>query len=193
MQHPKILFYFAYNSPYSFLANTRIERVLARFTPEIEYKPVYSPRSAGAPAPAPERFRYIFEDVQRFADEYELKLAPGPFADTRKACLSFFFARERGRGTPFHDAVYRCRFLEGGDIGQEATLAEIGRRVGLDPDDLGGCLRADRYAEDLARSNRDAESDGVFGFPFFIYEGQRFWGNDRIEWLERAIARRCGG
>ena len=37
MEHPKILFYFAYNSPYSFLANTRIERVLSRFTPEIEY------------------------------------------------------------------------------------------------------------------------------------------------------------
>ncbi len=108
-------------------------------------------------------------------------------ADTRKACLSFFFAREQGRGKLFHDAVYRCRFLEGGDIGQEATLAEIGRRVGLDPDDLVGSLRADRYAEDLARSNRDAESDGVFGFPFFIYEGQRFWGYDRIEWLERAI------
>ncbi len=41
MEHPKILFYFAYNSPYSFLANTRVERVLARFTPEIEYRPVY--------------------------------------------------------------------------------------------------------------------------------------------------------
>ncbi len=100
MEHPKILFYFAYNSPYSFLANTRIERVLARFTPEIEYKPVDSPRSAGAAAPAPERFRYMFEDVQRFADEYGLKLAPGPFADTRKACLSLFFAQEQGRGSP---------------------------------------------------------------------------------------------
>ena len=190
MEHPKILFYFAYNSPYSFLANTRIERVLARFTPEIEYKPVYSPRSAGAAAPAPERFRYMFEDVQRFADEYGLKLAPGPLADTRKACLSFFFAREQGRGKFFHDAVYRCRFLEGGDIGQEATLAEIGQRVGLDPDALLACLQADRYADALDASNREAESDGVFGFPFLIYEGQRFWGNDRIEWLERAISRR---
>ncbi len=191
MQHPKILFYFAYNSPYSFLANTRIERVLARFTPEIEYRPVYSPRSAGAPAPAPERLRYMFEDVQRFADEYGVKLAPGPLADTRKACLSFFFAGEQGRGKPFHDAVYSCRFLEGGDIGQEATLAEIGRRVGLDPDALVACLQEDRYADALDASNREAESDGVFGFPFFIYEGQRFWGNDRIEWLERAISQRA--
>ncbi len=190
MEHPKILFYFAYNSPYSFLANTRIERVLARFTPEIEYRPVYSPRSAGAPAAAPERLRYMFEDVQRFADEYGVKLAPGPLADTRKACLSFFFAGEQGRGKPFHDAVYSCRFLEGGDIGQEATLAEIGRRVGLDPDALVACLQEDRYADALDASNREAESDGVFGFPFFIYECQRFWGNDRIEWLERTISRR---
>ena len=34
---------------------------------------------------------------------------------------------------------------------------------------------------------RDAGTDGVFGFPFFLFRGQRFWGNDRIEWLVRAI------
>jgi hypothetical protein len=32
-----------------------------------------------------------------------------------------------------------------------------------------------------------AETDGVFGFPFFVYAGQKFWGNDRVEWLVRAI------
>lgn len=131
--------------------------------------------------------------VQRFANEYGIKLAGGPLGDTRKACLSFFFARERGQGKPFHNAVYRCRFLEGGDIGQEATLAGIGGRLGLDPDALVACLQEDRYADALDASNRDAESDGVFGFPFLIYEGQRFWGNDRIEWLEREISRRHGG
>ena len=105
MEHPKILFYFAYNSPYSFLANSRIERVLARFTPEIEYRPVYSPRSAGAPAIAPERFKYMFEDVQRFADAYELKFAPGPVADTGKDF--------RGAGA----AVVGLRVSEVGGIG----------------------------------------------------------------------------
>ena len=44
-----------------------------------------------------------------------------------------------------------------------------------------------RTAAALERSNRDAEADGAFGFPFFVWNGKHFWGNDRIEWLVRAI------
>jgi 2-hydroxychromene-2-carboxylate isomerase len=43
------------------------------------------------------------------------------------------------------------------------------------------------YRQELEKINAEAEEDGVFGFPFFVYAGQKFWGNDRIEWLVRAI------
>ena len=53
-------------------------------------------------------------------------------------------------------------------------------------------LHDTRYEEALGRSNQEAEADGVFGIPFFIYQGQMFWGNDRIEWLVREIQLQTG-
>jgi 2-hydroxychromene-2-carboxylate isomerase len=186
----KLRCYFAYNSPYAFLANTRLEMELASLDVEIEYKPIYSPRRPGGPEPDPRKLRYLFEDVGRFAKAYGLDMKPGPIADTRKACLGFLFAQEQGRGKTYHDAVYEARFLQARDIGSEETLAEIAVRVGFEREAFLKALEDKRYAAALEASNRHAEEDEVFGVPFFVYENQRFWGNDRIEWLIREIRQR---
>ena len=184
-----VRFYFAYNSPYSFLANTRIERMLAPLGATIEYKPVYQPRNAAAAdeyMKSP-KFRYVFEDVVRFADAYGIRLRPGPFTDTRRACLGFLHADGRGRGKAYHARVYDARFLEEADIGQDATLARIAEQAGLDRAQFLAALDDPATAAALEKSNRDAEADGAFGFPFFVWSGKHFWGNDRLEWLVRAM------
>lgn len=186
-------FYFAYNSPYSFLASSRIEEELAPCGAELKYYPVYSPRRGGGPDVSPARFRYLLEDVGRFANAYGLRLNPGPFADTKKACLGFLFADGKGRRKPYHDGVYRARFLEAQDIGQEEVLADIAERGGLDRREFLEALRDPTYEAALEASNKDAEANDVFGFPFFIYERQKFWGNDRIEWLVQALEAERGG
>ncbi len=187
MDQKEVRFYFAYNSPYSFLANSRLAKELAPFAVQVEYKPVYSPRTGGGPDLKSPKLKYLFEDVRRFAEAYGLALNPGPFADSKRACLGFFFAQEQGQGRAYHDGVYRSRWLEGKDIGQEETLAEIAARAGLDRGEFLAALRDPRYEAALDHSNKDAQADEVFGFPFFICEGQRFWGNDRIEWLVREL------
>jgi 2-hydroxychromene-2-carboxylate isomerase len=184
-----VRFYFAYNSPYAFLANTRIERMLAPLGATIEYRPVYQPRNAAAAdeyMKSP-KFRYVFEDVVRFADAYGIRLRPGPFTDTRRACLGFLHADAQGRGKAYHDRVYDARFLEEADIGQDATLARIAEQVGLDRARFLAALEDSATAAALEKSNRDAEADGAFGFPFFVWSGKHFWGNDRLEWLVRAM------
>jgi len=187
MERKKMKFYFAYNSPYSFLANSRIEKEVAPLAADLEYKPIYSPRSGGGPDLNSPKLKYIFEDFRRFAEAYGLSLNPGPFADTRKACLGFFFAQEKGRGKAYHDGIYSARWLEGKDIGQEEVLAGIAERNGLSRQEFLVALQDARYEAALEESNKEAEADEVFGFPFFIYEGHKFWGNDRIEWLVREI------
>ena len=156
---------------------------------EIDYKPVYSPASGGGPDFDSPKLKYIFEDVARFADEYGIALNPGPFADTRLACKGFLFARERGCGKGFHDRVYEARFLEEKDIGDEDILADLAERAGLDRAEFLSALADPDYEAALEASNANAQADQVFGFPFFVFEGKKFWGNDRIEWLVRELDR----
>lgn len=182
-----VSFYFAFNSPYSFLASSRIERELAPLNVELRCKPVYSPRAGGAPDPNSPKFRYMFEDVRRFADAYGLKLNPGPLADTRNACIGFLFAQDRGVGAAFRHSVYAARFLEAKNIGDQEVLAHAAGQCDLDRDEFIAALKDQRYLGALDSSNKEAAADGVFGFPFFVADGKRFWGNDRIEWLIREI------
>jgi 2-hydroxychromene-2-carboxylate isomerase len=163
-----VRFYFAYLSPYAFLANTRIERMLAPFGATIEYKPVYQPISAAAMEEYRQsvRFRYVVEDMMRFVDAYGLRLRPGAFGDTRRACLGF---------------------LEEADIGSDETLARIAEQVGLDRGQFLAALDDPATAAALEQSNRDAAADGAFGVPFFVWKGKHFWGNDRLEWLVREM------
>ena len=99
MSENHVKFYFAYNSPYAFLANTRIEKELEPLGATTEYKPVYQPRTgSGGPAISSPRMKYIFEDVARFAEAYGLELNMGPLSDTGKACRGFLFAKGAGEG-----------------------------------------------------------------------------------------------
>ena len=42
------------------------------------------------------------------------------------------------------------------------------------------------YAENTER----AVANGVFGSPFYLFDGQTFWGQDRLEMLEEAVLQR---
>lgn len=190
MSRKQVRFYFAYNSPYGFLANTRLARELAPFDVDLVHKPVWSPRTGGGPDPNSPRIRYIFEDVGRFAEAYGITPKPGPFADSRRACLGLFWAQAHGDGPAYHDAIYRARWLEGGDIGQDATLAGAADAAGLSGPAMLAALDDPQWAHALEQSNADAQADGVFGFPFFVVDGKHFWGNDRIEWLVRELQKR---
>jgi len=183
-----VIFYFAYNSPYAFLANTRIDDALAPLDVKTERRPVYQPSSGGGPDFNSPRIRYIVQDIGRFAKSYGIELNPGPFADTGPACLGYLYAEESGAGKAFHDRVYRARWLEGRDLGDAATLIELARASGLDePGFLAAIKDPSPYAKARADHAAAAKTDGVFGFPFFVYKNQTFWGNDRIEWLVKAI------
>ena len=188
MSENHVTFYFAYNSPYAFLANTRIEDEVAPLGVTVDYVPVYHPRTGGGPDMNSPRIRYIFEDFARFAEAYGIALDRGPFADTGGACRGFLFARAAGQGKPYHDRVYEALWLAGKDIGDDQILVAIAEESGLDREAFLDAIKPDSpFASELEQCNEEAEADGVFGFPFFVYEGHKFWGNDRIEWLVREI------
>jgi len=182
-----VKFYFAFNSPYAFLANTRIEEALADCNAALSCKPVYSPRRRGSKRLPSNKLGYMLADVKRFAEAYGLDLKPGPFVDTATACRGFFYAQRKGLGPDFRRAVFAARWLEAADISDRAVLLNAAEHCGMDSAAFLAALDEPEYAELLEKSNADAAADEVLGFPFFVVDGERFWGNDRIEWLVRYL------
>ena len=130
MSKNRVTFYFAYNSPYAFLANTRIDRELATLGVDVDPVPVYRPRAGGGgPDMNSPRMRYIIQDVARFAEAYGLDIDPGPFSDTGRACRGYLFAKDAGGGTDRMVAYARDMDVLRFHIPQELQFLEPQRRA----------------------------------------------------------------
>ena len=76
-------------------------------------------------------------------------------------------------------------------LGHEAsaTVLEIAKSVGLDTDALANALEDPTLKERAKREVDAAIAAGVFGSPFFIVDGEPFWGVDRLPMLEQWVAK----
>jgi 2-hydroxychromene-2-carboxylate isomerase len=190
-----VRFYFSFRSPYSWFAFRRIEAALSGLPVALEYVPVFPPKDYKGDHGANSAKRgYIDADVERFARAYGLELhCPNPF-DTEwiRPHAAYLFAQDQGCGRPFALAAYSARFAEGRDLGSDDVLREVAQSAGLNPTAAVSAADDPAVHERVRDGMAECRKDGMFGVPFFVYRGQRFWGNDRIEWLVRAIHEALG-
>jgi len=182
-------FYFAYLSPYSFLANTSIESVLAPLGISINYLPVAHIGPEDGPNFSPERYRYICEeDLPRYAKELNIRFTSyPPLTESYSASSALLFAQEKGLGKILNNRVFAARWSLGLDISSEKVLGNIAVDIGLDKEAMLAAIHSQDYRQQLSKIHEKKNAAGVFGAPTFIYEGQRFWGNDRVDFLVKAI------
>ncbi len=193
MSQKTVDYYFAYLSPYAFLANTRIEQALEPTGATLRYYPLAHSGSSEGPAINPARLAYIIDqDIPRFAEEYELRFTSKPILnESYTASMGFLYAQEQGMGAKYNDLVFRARWSDGKDISEPEVLTTIAEQAGLDADAFWEAVGEPSYKDKLAQIKQQAAAAGVFGVPFFVYETKKFWGNDRIDWLVRELEKRA--
>jgi len=85
-------------------------------------------------------------------------------------------------GENFCRAVYSAEFGEGRNIETEATVSELLKNLGVDPEVALARARSDDVKSRLRAQTEDAQKLGIFGAPSFLTpDGELFWGNDRLE------------
>jgi len=167
------------------LAHHRVERLLSRVEVQVFYRPWFT--GVHLPDYESAKVKYVVEDVIRHARAYGLALQPGAYVDLAAACRVFLLARGRGVGRPFNEGVHSARWLEGLDISQPDVLRRIASQAGLSASAVEEALAGGPWTLALEGEMADGQSAGVFGVPFFEFEEQKFWGNDRLDWLLAAV------
>ena len=196
---PRIDYFFSTLSPYTYLAGTRMEEVAARHGAEIVYKPLdiiaLFARTGGTPPKDrhPSRQEYRAQELVRQAEKlgmpFNLKPAYWPTNGAPSAYAIIAAAKAGGGdlGALVHGFT-RAVWAEERDIARDDVIREILEAAGFDPGlaDSGLLTGAETYAANL----EEAVSRGAFGAPFYIVAetDQRFWGQDRIEDLDRHLA-----
>ena len=186
-------------SPYSYLAAKAIDALERDFDVAVEPRP-YSldiKGIAGAammdPAAAARglrRIKYLYMDVRRFATPLGLTiLGPKKVFDGALAHIAFLHAMDRGKTRAFLDAIYPRFFERRIDIENSAEIEAMLGEIGLDPAGY-VALRDGEGRARLAALDAEAEAAGVFAVPTFVLGGELFWGQDRIDLLRAALAKK---
>jgi 2-hydroxychromene-2-carboxylate isomerase len=184
----EIKLYFAYTSPFTYLAMApayalaRSHRVRVRFIPYgVNIRKTYG-NLDNADADR-RKVRYLYIDARRIAKERGLVIyPPKKIFSCRTAFYGGLYADRGGRFREYSDRVFERFWRAELDVEDRGAIGAVMSEIGLDPEAFA------RYAEGEARRALDAcfaeaDRDGVFGVPTFIVEGEPFWGEDRIEWV----------
>lgn len=181
--------YFDPISPFAWLATKEIGRIEAAGC-TVEFVPVLFAAMLNAhgqkgPAEIPAKRVHTFRDVMRLAAARGLPFVgpPGhPFNPLPALRISTAIADAAARKR-FVVAMYAACWEQGADVSDMAVLAGLADACGLDGDALAQAAVSPEVKQALAAATEQAIAAGVFGVPTFAFEGEFFWGADRIDSL----------
>jgi 2-hydroxychromene-2-carboxylate isomerase len=188
-------FFYDFVSPYSYLASTRVETVVARHRAEVRFRPfllggVFKATGNRSPIETVAKGRHMWVDLERWARRLEVPFRrPQAFPVSSLLALRAGYAAEERRAlVPYTHAVFRAYWGEGRDIASPEVLAAVASEAGLDGAALAAA--APLHKADLAASTDEAVRRGAYGAPAFFVGDEMFIGNDRLDFVEDALARR---
>jgi 2-hydroxychromene-2-carboxylate isomerase len=191
-------FYFDFSSPYSYIANEWIGALAARHGRRVRRHAVllgvtFQAAELKSPVAHPIKREYSMRDFARSARFEGLPYAlPAEFPiPTQNAARVFWWlADTRGdeAAAAWATAGLRAIFTRGIVLSQGEALKALAAEQRLDPAEAERVWNDPLWKARLKRANEDAIAAGMFGAPFFVVDGEPFWGNDRKPQIERWLA-----
>jgi carboxymethylenebutenolidase len=200
LAHPLVVdYYFAPQSPWTYLGHARFAALLRDSGADVRVLPMdlgkVFPVSGGLPLGkrAPQRQAYRLLELARFRDHLKLPLNPQPryfpVASDDAARLVIAVDQQDGAQAAMAlcGAVFAAVWAQERDIASATVLAELLTECGLP------AARLDQSREATVQQHYEANSQaaievGVFGAPSYVVDGELFWGQDRLDFLQRRLA-----
>jgi 2-hydroxychromene-2-carboxylate isomerase len=187
-------FYFDFSSPYSYIASEWIEALAARHGRTVNWKAIllgatFQAAELKSPVSHPIKREYSLRDFERSARFAGVPLVmPERFPiATRHAARVFWWLHAQGpaRAVAWARTCLRAYFTRGVDLSDPVALAGLAQQFGLDAGEAQIVWGDAQWKLRLKQANDAAIAAGVFGAPFFVVDGEPFWGNDRRAQIER--------
>ena len=194
-------YYVSLNSPWTYLGSARFDAMCAKHGADVTIWPVsfgdVFAVSGGLPLPkrAPQRQAYRMMELKRWRDhlgipiQLEPKFFPSNEAPAAHAVIAVREAMGNAPAIKLAHAVLKALWEEEKNPGDAATLDAIIASVGLDPAKVTAMAADPKIAARREADTRMAIERGVFGAPSYVIDGEIFWGQDRLDFVERKLAK----
>ncbi|KMO23524.1 2-hydroxychromene-2-carboxylate isomerase [Methylobacterium indicum] len=204
---PDLSCFYSLSSPWAYLGGPRLQDIVRRHRARLVLKPFdfqeVVPKTGGVPIrtrPQPRRDYHAVE-LARWRDYLGLPLnvtprhypMENPAPNWNKhAGWTVIAAQAAGLDAfPLSHAILRALWAEERDIADPAVRRAIADEAGYDGAVLVAAEGDEAVQAIYRRNGEEAEALGVFGSPTLVLDGELFWGQDRLGFLDRALARRA--
>lgn len=195
-----IEYFYSVRSVYAYLGAPRITALARKHGRTLAHKPIDLGRVVagyGSPPIAQRSSKhkvfYFGRELERWSEFLDMPLVVDPkhhFGDRVLPSGAIFAAQNAGLDADaLSHAILQALWRDDRDIADRAVLADLCRAVGIDPE----AVLADALAESgkaaLDACTEEAIAKGVPGSPTYIVDGELFYGQDRLDLVERALQR----
>ena len=194
----KVDYFMSHGSPWTFLGHNRINNIVKQFNVQLNMYPVnygeIFPVSGGLPVfkrPL-QRQKIRLQELKRWAEFLKINLTPEPKFFPSKSLLPSLLiiaAKIMKTNKDFELAsnIMNALWVEELHVDDENTLKNIMNKLELDSEVLLSFAKSQECENILKEYTKIAIEKNVFGAPTYIIEDQVYWGQDRLDFIERHL------
>lgn len=188
-------FYFDVGSPTAYLAYKRLLQLRAQYSLSISYQPmllggVFKATNNASPITIPAKGAYMVQhDLPRFAKRYGVTLNVNPHfpINTLNLMRGAIAAQQLECLADYLDAVFDAIWVAGKNMGEVDIVAPVLQAAGLNAEQLLQHSQQPEVKAALISNTEAAVARGVFGAPTLFMDGQMYFGQDRLDFIEEAL------
>ena len=194
----RIEYYYSLASPFAYLGSVKFRSIAKKYNAEIIEKPcdlvggIFA-KTGGIPVPqrSVQRQKYRLDEIKRWSEFLNIKTNIKPkFFPPKDPHLPAKFtiaANLLGTKVVFGHELLKQLWSEEKDISDEKNIETVSNNFKINFKELSNLAKSEKVYKIYTDNTEDAIEKNVFGVPTYIFNDELFWGQDRLEFLERAL------
>jgi 2-hydroxychromene-2-carboxylate isomerase len=194
----KIEYFYSLASPFTYLGSIKFQTIAKKYNVEIVERPcdlvggIFF-KTGGVPVPqrSLQRQKYRLDELKRWSEFLNIKINIKPKffppKDPHIPAKYTIAANLLGVKMFFGHELLKKLWFEEKDISDENNIKLIGDQFKIDFNELSSLAKSEKVTKIYANNTEEAIQKNVFGAPTYILNNELFWGQDRLDFLERAL------
>lgn len=188
-------FYFDFGSPTAYLAYGRLKQLCDQYGLIVNYRPillggVFKATANASPVTIPAKAAYMLQhDLPRFSARYGVTLNFNPHfpINTLNLMRGAIAAQQLECAETYRDAVFTAIWVDDKNMGDTEVVAQTLTAAGLDSAELLALCQTPEIKTELIAATDAAVERGCFGAPTMFMDGEMYFGQDRLDFVEQAL------
>ena len=194
----KVDYFMSHGSPWTFLGHNRLNKIVKKFNVQLNMYPVnygeIFPISGGLPVSKRplQRQKIRLQELKRWAEFLNIDLIPEPKFFPSKSLLPSLLIiaakiKKTNKDFELASSIMNALWVKELNVDEENTLKNIMDNLKLDSEDLLSFAKSQECESMFKEYTNIAIEKNVFGAPTFIIDDQIYWGQDRLDFIERHL------